>query len=125
MVRDPYDVLGIEPGASAQEIRVAWRRASRVTHPDLGGTADAFREARDAYEALIDGENSAFFSEQRTDSEEPDPLFVWPAGLGEVATDRWGWRPSRSAMSSLAMLLCLLVMVVMLFAPAVLAAQGK
>lgn len=32
--RDPYDVLGIEPGTPLQEARAAWRRLVRETHPD-------------------------------------------------------------------------------------------
>ena len=126
MVRDPHEVLGIEPGASAEDVRAAWRKASRRTHPDRGGSAEAFREVRDAYMSIVDGEYSRFFSESDEDrAEEPDPLFVWPVGRSEVTADRWGWRPPRSAIASLAMLLCLVVMVVMLFAPAVLAAQAK
>lgn len=32
--RDPYDVLGLDPGASLGEARTAWRRLVRDTHPD-------------------------------------------------------------------------------------------
>lgn len=32
--RDPYDVLGVDPNASAAEIRAAWRQLVRETHPD-------------------------------------------------------------------------------------------
>lgn len=32
--RDPYDVLGVEPSASKDEIRAAWRQLVRDTHPD-------------------------------------------------------------------------------------------
>lgn len=31
---DPYDVLGVEPDASLDEIRAAWRQKVRDTHPD-------------------------------------------------------------------------------------------
>ncbi len=31
---DPWDVLGVEPGAGALEVRSAWRRLVRETHPD-------------------------------------------------------------------------------------------
>ncbi|SMX32695.1 molecular chaperone DjiA [Actibacterium lipolyticum] len=31
---DPYSVLGVEAGASMEEIRAAWRAAVRETHPD-------------------------------------------------------------------------------------------
>lgn len=32
--RDPYDVLGVDPGAPTEEVRAAWRRLVRDTHPD-------------------------------------------------------------------------------------------
>ncbi len=32
--RDPYDVLGLEPSASMDEARAAWRKLVRETHPD-------------------------------------------------------------------------------------------
>lgn len=32
--RDPYDVLGVAPDARMPEIRAAWSRAVRETHPD-------------------------------------------------------------------------------------------
>ena len=126
VVRDPHEVLGINPGASPDEVRAAWRLACRRTHPDLGGRAEAFREARSAYQAILDGEYAEFFAEQDAHwSVEPDPLFAWPVGLSEVTADRWGWIPRRSALASVAMLLCLVMMVVMLFAPAILAGPGN
>jgi len=32
--RDPYDVLGVDPDASMDEVRRAWRQLVRETHPD-------------------------------------------------------------------------------------------
>jgi DnaJ like chaperone protein len=32
--RDPYDVLGVEPGAPIDDVRTAWRRAVKDSHPD-------------------------------------------------------------------------------------------
>ena len=43
--RDPYAVLGIEPGASQETIKAAWRRLARVHHPDLTGEPAAARRA--------------------------------------------------------------------------------
>jgi DnaJ-class molecular chaperone len=47
-------VLGIASNASAEQIRAAFKRRSRQTHPDKPtGSAAAFREVKDAYEKLI------------------------------------------------------------------------
>ncbi|MDT8855297.1 molecular chaperone DjiA [Paracoccaceae bacterium Fryx2] len=32
--RDPYDVLGLAPGATLEEARAAWKRSVRDSHPD-------------------------------------------------------------------------------------------
>jgi hypothetical protein len=60
--RDPYAVLGIEPGASQDTIKAAWRRLARVHHPDLTGEPAAARRAtrqmaeiNAAYQLLIKG----------------------------------------------------------------------
>ena len=34
---DPYRVLGLTPGASANEIRSAYRRLAKQYHPDAAG----------------------------------------------------------------------------------------
>ncbi|MFN8632735.1 MAG: DnaJ domain-containing protein [Chloroflexota bacterium] len=55
---DHYAVLGIPRGASLDEIRGAYRRAARASHPDLHpGDADAlarFKRVQVAYEVLVD-----------------------------------------------------------------------
>jgi curved DNA-binding protein CbpA len=38
--RDPYAVLGVHPGASAEEIARAYRRLLRQVHPDTSRDAD-------------------------------------------------------------------------------------
>jgi len=52
---DPYDILGVSPDASADEIRRAYRRRARETHPDHGGNPDEFQAVQMAWEVLRDG----------------------------------------------------------------------
>ncbi len=49
---DPYIILGLERGCSAQELRDAYHQKSRKHHPDHGGDAWAFKIVVRAYEAL-------------------------------------------------------------------------
>jgi curved DNA-binding protein CbpA len=61
--REPYVVLGIEPGATPSQIKAAWRRLARQHHPDLtGDDPEASRvatrqmaEINEAYAALTRG----------------------------------------------------------------------
>jgi hypothetical protein len=46
------EVLGVDADADAEEIRRAYRRRVKETHPDLGGSEAAFRRVRRAYERL-------------------------------------------------------------------------
>jgi curved DNA-binding protein CbpA len=51
---DPYRVLGLQPGASLNEIRSAYRRLAKLHHPDAGGerSLPRFLSIQAAYEAL-------------------------------------------------------------------------
>lgn len=45
-------VLGLPWPCSAAELKAAWRRAALASHPDRGGTDEAFRTAKEAHETL-------------------------------------------------------------------------
>jgi molecular chaperone DnaJ len=55
-MRDYYDVLGVSPGAGADEIKRAYRQLARRYHPDISGEdrVSAFRELACAYDVLRD-----------------------------------------------------------------------
>jgi molecular chaperone DnaJ len=54
--RDYYEVLGVDKGASADEIKKAFRRSAVKHHPDRGGDEAQFKEINEAYEVLKDTE---------------------------------------------------------------------
>ena len=57
MNRDPYEVLGVSPSSSEDEIKAAYRKLAKKYHPDLnGGSAQAemkMKEVNEAYTLLI------------------------------------------------------------------------
>lgn len=53
-IRTHYQVLGIPITATEREIKIAYRKAARITHPDHGGDPATFRRVTEAYEVLID-----------------------------------------------------------------------
>lgn len=58
--RDYYEVLGVQKGTSAEEIKKAYRKVTKENHPDLhpGDKAceERFKEANEAYAVLSDDE---------------------------------------------------------------------
>lgn len=48
----PYEVLGAAPTASAHELRRAYRRMLRETHPDTGGSEKQFHAVQHAWELV-------------------------------------------------------------------------
>jgi ferredoxin len=63
-VASPYDVLGVDPGASEAAVREAYRQRVKEAHPDQGGSTAEFRRVQDAYEALTGADGR----DERTDA---------------------------------------------------------
>ena len=66
MAKDLYNILGIQKGASEQEIKRAYRRLAREYHPDVNKTKGAdekFKEVSSAYDVLSDPQKRARYDQ--------------------------------------------------------------
>lgn len=54
MGKDYYKILGVEKGASKDEIKRAFRKLAHEHHPDKGGDEQKFKEVNEAYQVLSD-----------------------------------------------------------------------
>ena len=78
-----YDVLGVEPDASADELRAAYKRAARRAHPDHGGSHAAMRAVNVAWEVLSDPDSRRRYDESLGDAPPPPGPDEPPPGPDE------------------------------------------
>ncbi len=72
MMRNPYDILGVQKSASAAEIKSAFRKLAKKYHPDQSKEPRAkerFAEVGSAYEILGDDKKRAAFDRGEIDAE--------------------------------------------------------
>ena len=71
-MRDPYEILGVERKASAEDIQKAFRKHAKKLHPDLNPgdkSAEAkFKEVTGAYDLLSDAEKRRRFDSGEIDA---------------------------------------------------------
>lgn len=87
---DYYARLGVSPSASQEEIRAAYRKKARETHPDRNPddpkAAEQFQKVKAAYQVLRDPEERAQYDDTRAAvSRVPEGLTInqqAPAGCG-------------------------------------------
>ena len=73
----PYEVLGVSATASQDELRRAYRRLLRETHPDTGGNSARFVAVQVAWERIGTPDVRAAYDRARPIAHEPDAKFSW------------------------------------------------
>ena len=65
--RDYYEILGVEKGASDDQIKKAYRKVAMKYHPDRNpgdhAAEESFKEASEAYEVLGDDDKKAKYDQ--------------------------------------------------------------
>lgn len=86
--KDYYEVLGVSRDASGKEIKEAFRRLARLTHPDLHadkgkkGAEARFKEINEAYEVLGNAEKRAKYDRLGSQWQEGMPFQSQGGGAG-------------------------------------------
>lgn len=66
-----YEILGIDPTASKEDVKKAYHKKAQETHPDKeGGSQEAFLEVSRAYKILSDEEKRNTYDETGEESED-------------------------------------------------------
>lgn len=58
-----YDLLGVKPEASDDEIKKAYRKSALKHHPDKGGDPELFKDLTHAYEVLSDSNKRSIYDQ--------------------------------------------------------------
>ena len=80
MSSSPYEVLGVPASATDDDLRRAYRRLLRETHPDTGGDPQRFIAVQTAWERIGSPDARAQYDRGRTPAGEPSS---WAPSRGE------------------------------------------
>src|ERR1700691_4536339 len=93
--KDYYDTLGVSRGASAEEVKRAYRKLARKYHPDVSKEKNAeakFKDLQEAYEVLKDPEKRASYDQLGRDyrpGQQFRPPPDWEQHFGRSGTHRF------------------------------------
>lgn len=68
---EAFQILGLDPSATIDQAKRAWRDAAKRHHPDVGGDPELFRKSTEAWEVIKGALQPA--AERRRDVPRPPP----------------------------------------------------
>ncbi|WP_291053788.1 DnaJ domain-containing protein [Herbiconiux sp.] len=91
----PYEVLGVDPAVGPDELKRAYRRLLRQTHPDTGGDPVRFVAVQRAWERIGTPEDRAAYDRGRGSADFGSGAGAHPAGAsGSASTSGSGFGPA-------------------------------
>jgi len=93
--KDYYDTLGVKRGASADEVKRAYRKLARKYHPDVSKERNAesrFKDVQEAYEVLKDPDKRATYDRLGRDyrpGQQFRPPPDWSQHFGQSGSQRF------------------------------------
>jgi hypothetical protein len=77
ITEDAYAVLGLAPGASAGEVKRAYRDRAKECHPDAGGSSADFRRLQEAYEEALEAQRTGATSQDERAATKPESTLTF------------------------------------------------
>jgi len=94
-MKNPYHILGVQEGASDDDVKKAYRKLAKEHHPDKGGDDAKFKEIAEAYDILSDPKKKAQWQNRSTFGGGFDEgffeEFLRNQGFADAFNSRYGW----------------------------------
>lgn len=99
MSKELYNILGISPKATKEEINSAYKKASLRAHPDKGGSEEEFKKINHAKEILMDDDRRRIYDTTGSTEEQPMNPGVgmpFPVNIAEIFSNFFPGVPGAS-----------------------------
>lgn len=70
-IKNPYDTLGVSKTSTQDEIKDAYRKLMKETHPDVGGDQEKAKDINEAYEILSNPDKKAAYDNPPNNFQDP------------------------------------------------------